>query len=1083
MTLASQGSVDGAAGTPAPPSDVSAVLGGLRARPPRAEIRRERRAERRADRRFRYRFPGRHERGDTLDPPPVLDLVVDGPAAVADAAAAVAADCGPHPHWIAGPAAGPGADGAGDGAADALALYARLRAMAEEFARPHGARPGADGPEGGAAGPWWRRRPAWWWRDPRPLRLRRVESLLLLTDRVSVRRVHNRLPTEEGGETGGLRTLARGRRTEVLVMDDLRTGGDPRPAATATGRRLRDTATDVLQAWARFVGFFAESGLFGWIDNRLITPLSFVMAAVVTVGAPSFLVGSLTAFNTAVTYGVTVVLAAFNVSLFAALFLPWRRFAWLGRHRYLREFCPPDAAGGTPFDPNAPDQPTHRDLGIGAINAYHLARHAGEAADAAEGEDAARAADAIARVAVNAFLDDLDAAYGSTRWEHRWLPRRHRSERPVLVLRGDADATGRALVRRIERERFDRRLPDPLLIVRVGTREGPAALPPPLDPEGWAAAAVAADGTDGPDEAHGEDSGEAPRAVQVWRRARHAAGRLGVRRAIALDASGLGPPSAPAQEAPPPRVRSGAALAVNALAGVAVGTAVGLVLVLVAGPVVARAVNPCVAKGALTPVDGVFRQGEHCVGWTYGSFAFDDRLESVQDRIAEQNADVAKSDKPHVTVAYVGELSVADAEADRDRLAGVHGELAGLAIRQAAHNAESDGGTSFPQIRLMLVNAGPRWSAAVDAARRVTAHARDDDTLLAAVGFGTSVEANTAAIREFTRAGIPMIGSTATYDAVAEVDGRPSPFFFPIAPSNTRIARQAAYWAFYGAERTDDEGVRRGLEPAATAMAIADDSAGETYGMDLAATFMAEFARLAGGDPAEGVVPYDADAATSLRDAVAEVCADPPELVYFAGRSDDFRHFYGRLQSEGACAEGVAVLGSDDIAKYVTDHVRDLGRYTDAHPVYYTPLAASGTWGLTGGLDERGFYAELDDLSADLDLDEEQAGDRPSAAHAAIGHDTLTVVAEAIGDAQAEQYGDSDRWGAPASLEAEIRATAGVVGVSGLISFSEGDGHWYDDKLIQLALAGPEERQHVVGACGWITPRQRGDLPESNCRP
>jgi ABC-type branched-subunit amino acid transport system substrate-binding protein len=519
---------------------------------------------------------------------------------------------------------------------------------------------------------------------------------------------------------------------------------------------------------------------------------------------------------------------------------------------------------------------------------------------------------------------------------------------------------------------------------------------------------------------------------------------------------------------------------VNTVAGVAIGTAVGLLLVL-AGPAVVRKVDPCVATGALTLADSVFRDDSGaCVGWTFGSVVFDERLKSVQDLIKTQNDTVVASGEEYVTVAYVGELSVADPVGDRNRLAGVHGELVGLAHRQRSHNGDHEQG-DYPPIRLMLVNIGPGWSAAEEVAEKVAGYAADDETLLAAVGFGTSVEGNTTVIRRLTEAGIPMVGSTVTYDDVALMGGdRYSDLFFPIAPSNSRIARQAAYWARHGAGHGDEEG-GPALEPSATAVAIADGSEGETYGVHLAENFMEAFTGLGGVDPVGRVLSYDSADGQSLQDTIREACEHSPELVYFAGRSDDFGRFYRSLPTEGECADGVRVLGGDDIAKYVTDYLPVLRSNYENHPVYYTPLAASGAWGRSGDRGENGIYARLEELSDGLaqeepepDVGEDELGDDPSIAHAVMGNDALIVVAKAINDAAEEQRH-------PTNLETEIRSPTTLVGGSGHIRFAADNGHWYDDKLIQLVSAGHGAEQEVVDACGQVTAKESSESDDSPC--
>ncbi|WP_141926097.1 hypothetical protein [Haloactinospora alba] len=936
----------------------------------------------------------------------------------------------------------------------------------------------------------------WKEQDPPVPAFRRLDSLFALVklDPYRIRDQYNDQSSEDDGDkseqegepqdqdTGQSREDARSegkqnnnlnaqdRKIYVHVINALWGQQPPKPDVPWSRRLWR------FKKWLYWVLAWATSVSFGKLDEKVLSPLSFIVTSVASVGVPS-IAAAFGNFNTFVTVSAAVLLMLLNTALWFLVLFPWRKYVWLQKQPHsLRE--PQNGA-----EPNGTRH--YREVGVRVLNAYHEKTNKNQAFDAEDPPD-------IQKLAVNALLSDLEDAYGISRWRHRWpWPRRQRFRLPTLI--ADVRHLSEAevhLLRLIERARLSWKFPDPLVVTLVRPRGQPL-------PAGIAGDVAARARRDARKEKEGAIQ---PPEVREWRRVRYLIGRVGQQRTLTMavdTASAKG-------EVEPDRhfayTKAMLALRTSAYTGCALSAVVTL---LAAGSLTAHALNPCVQGAALTPPSDVDNRGKECVGLTDGSFAFDDRLERVQQRIAEENEAVEKSDEPYVTVVYLGAMSREGGSADggngdSDALAGVHGELAGLAVRQREHNEDRSGtgDDPSPALRVLLANTGARWQHGREVARLVAERARDperagDERIVAAVGFGQSLEPTTEAVRELTRAAIPMVGSTTTFDGIAEMEtGGSSPFFYPVAPSNTRIATQAAHWARYGASPAEEGSAGHRLEPADTAVALADDTQDESYGVDLASTFMREFSTrggqayqqrgaaphtTAGGEELpEGVVPYGAEAGRTLGERIERICrTDPtPDVVYYAGRSDEFGQLYGNLPRNGACADGMTVIGSDDIAKYITDHIENLSENTGDFPVFYTPLAASDTRSNTSELNEDGFYSELDTFTAEeLDLGEENPGrERPSTAHAVMANDTLTVVARAAtraGLADMEHRGD---WETPTYLDVELRATERVAGVSGVLGFGGEEDRWKDDKLVQLVQAGPRQEQQFIAACGRITP-------------
>lgn len=1148
---------------PAGPGDTAFLraFDALRARPGASEVRQSARMAKRAARRRSLGNRGGLQRGDTDDPPPVLDLVLEDPGDRRALLSVLEARCGDQPCWrLSSESRRPPGEEAWATTDELYGLMSELVAGADAAAPRGGRRRG------------WRRPPPW----PSFSRLRSLLWLYLCDLGRIKTAVSGEEVTPEGDDLEG------SLKAQVYLVAELsRVKLAPAGRDTAgTGRRPQRIRTGVKGLYER--NFQRVAGLvarmsgritFGKADERVLTPGGFVVNCL-TYGAPIILgtvvagysILALQTINNLVTIGTGLLLVAFYVVLGLFLVLPWRSYRWLGHHRYV--VGPGEAGGG-----RGGELRNHRVRGVHVLN--QLKREGGRLTGrfaSRPGPDPAPAADGgrfawmlhqlsgaragnrgtgtgegsrdeprtdpppgVHRLAVNAFLDDLAQTHGAR--SPRRLPRsrRGRRHRPVLVVdQENLDRRGRYLVRLIEDERLRRAFPDPLLIVQVraaGSEPllgGTDVLRYPVLPEA--------------------ENGRRPEEpVSLWLRHRYTAGVLGRERLLTLPVPARAPvpggdgrdrswrsnPEPPA----PVTVWSGGALAAMATGALAALTASAVLVVGVAGPVVTAQFNPCTGGGLWTP-RGIERHGQDCVGLTFGDFVFHDRLEEVTDRIHDQNEAIGDKEN-HVTVVYVASLSLTSGDAGALDLAGVQGELLGLAYQQHVHNSSSS--RTLPRLKILLANTGDDWAHAAEVAEQIVERSRNErlgmDRPVAAVGFGHSVQPNSEAIRVLSAAQIPMIGTTATFDGVArEASGKYSQYFFPLAPSNSRLAEQAAAWAYEGVAwegDTDAEGAPAELGPARTAVAVANSNEGESYGPHLAVEFMSAFRALGGrawegegepppialadepAAPAPGVVPYQ-EGGTSQSEILREVCAeDPPDLIYFAGRSVDFGEFHAQIQKEGRCVDsGVDVLAGDDVAKFVTDHAETIG-HAAGYPVFYTPLAASGTWGLNTDSSERAFYPEIAELARELedakddgdgkdDEDGENGGEtaqgtdaamveadggRPSIAHAALASDALAVLSRALKDiahpapaGAAPSDPPSPFLGTDTGYEEErhalverIQNTSGLSAVSGHIGFGEpSEGNWYPERMVQLVVVGPlgedGQRQHVVAACGRITP-------------
>lgn len=715
-----------------------------------------------------------------------------------------------------------------------------------------------------------------------------------------------------------------------------------------------------------------------------------------------------------------LVLVLVRTLLHLGLSRPWRPYRWLVRQPYLPE--------------GVPDPRHHRAVTQHVGETYRRLRIAHAEGNRRAWHDQART---LRLLLVNAVLEDLAEVYP----EHRYRTGFHRpalvADRYATRWRGGGDSPERDadLVRLIERVRAEQYAPDPLVVVEVVADPAPSA---------------------------GRETGSAARELTAWADRRRRVARLGPSRTVSVDIG----PDAVERARRRGQVR-GAERTEPATAqrwrDAAAAAGVGMAALLLVGTVVVldfKKENKCWRPLLTDP--GVFSaKGEggkwDCVGYTDGSFVFHEDLEAAQKQIEEQNDEILDKKQPYVTVVYFGQLSVSDPQKTNSRLAGVQGELRGLAMRQWEHNKKA-ADKGVPRIRLLIANAGPGWRHWEEVVKRIVPRMRAEN-IVAAVGFGQSLTTTRKTIRELSRYALPMVSSTATFDEIAYLKNEiPSDFFFPVAPSNTRLASQAAAWARGSVFGEDIE----------TALAVAYTNDSELYGKDLADKFMKQFnvghssagTELLTKSGSEGDVISYKDDGSSLERAVEQVCANRPDLVYYAGRSADFESFLDGLKNDSRCDGKVTVLGNDDIAQYVVKEADELKRHNVS--VYYTPLA------MEGAVEDRDdFYTELWDNLGD---DEK---DGLSAAHAAMAYDALTVVSTAFAKVSPPPTGAKWPVEPRMLLLPKIQEIENLAGVSGELSFSA-EGRWYDDKLVQLVRVDEEGKPHLEETCGWITDGQKG---------
>ncbi|MGP4097225.1 hypothetical protein [Nonomuraea sp. KM90] len=484
--------------------------------------------------------------------------------------------------------------------------------------------------------------------------------------------------------------------------------------------------------------------------------------------------------------------------------------------------------------------------------------------------------------------------------------------------------------------------------------------------------------------------------------------------------------------------------------------------------------NAC-ATGLWTPWAESGRQlaGTECVGVAEPDYLFapgNAEMERVQAVLRQENERAARlhegGDRPYVTIVYLAALT----SSDRDTLAAAREGLAGVAIAQKRQNGAA--GPSEPLVRILLANAGGRMQHGSRIARLLLRYRDDEAPIVGVVGLDQSRQETVAAIQELGKAGLPMVASTLSADRLVS----DSPFYFQVAPQNSRQAWMAAAFA--------DSLVREGEIKRRARVYYSHDET-DYYAANLRTRvlarlkergFAAEGHRFTPvGSAKPGAADRSEDAyAGEPRDAGVSACGFDG-LVYFAGRGiPDFAEFVKGVADKCA-GSPPTILGGDDVTRYVAD-VRVRSAVTGIG-YYYESFAAAPN--RCGEPQRHDFYT---DLFATFPFECEEPGPgRTLDGHAALSYDATETMITAIRRLGKERHrvpvNSYTVWRQLGTLHTPDQSGHAIEGATGALDFGAASPRQYPvDKAVLILHAKGAERPTQVGACGNITRATRSEF-------
>jgi hypothetical protein len=611
-------------------------------------------------------------------------------------------------------------------------------------------------------------------------------------------------------------------------------------------------------------------------------------------------------------------------------------------------------------------------------------------------------AEQVARLLVNAFLEDLREDFRGAGWIHRY----HTTFPTVLLGRISRGNGGYTLVRMVAEVRNDLRIFDPLLLITTSNRVPPLAKPPEPDAE-------SSEADDDKLTLLGVwrkrmEGKSRQREIEAWliavtigkpaeEQQPQADRRLGWRRGAAARAGATEPASPPPSQGvkSPPRyldrvprswwrTRRGGALIAFVVLGLIGGGYAGFGYAdnyrHCGDGFTWLGIEP--ATTSVTRIDGT------CIGVTDGSNALllpSHSFDEVRTTILAQNQrslEISKTqpDRPLITLVFMS--SAAEQGSSDSVMTAEREQLAGMAVAQAVQLAKAPQAYE-PLLRVLIANAGPQLKHGERVAQQLGRMAAADPSIVAVAGMVESRESTATTVRALAGVGLPTIAATLTADTMVDV----SKLYFQVSPQNAREAEVAA--------ANVDQLLAKGKDPfgrplARKARIYKSEDPTDTYSQNLAADLRTSLTKR--GIPVEisSFSPGGRQSTTMDAGTAGSAACDAGGVVLYAARGlVDFPAFVSGIADH--CRDRPPyVLAGDDVTKYVAD--RAASGANKSVPFQYLSLALAPELSSDPPPVASDFYAQLNNL-----FPYEKSGrGRTLDGHAALNYDAAYTVVLAV---------------------------------------------------------------------------------------
>lgn len=447
---------------------------------------------------------------------------------------------------------------------------------------------------------------------------------------------------------------------------------------------------------------------------------------------------------------------------------------------------------------------------------------------------------------------------------------------------------------------------------------------------------------------------------------------------------------------------------------------------------------------------GAYRLWPRTVYLTYGSHVFSANLRGVEAKIAAENAWVARSGQPFVTIAVAATMSPDPQAEPLDPNRTRHAiEGAYLAQYESNHPSGPHGPPGRLLVKLLLADEGSReasWSPLATALQRAIV----PDHLVAVTGLGISV-ASTSKLISRLEAGpepLAMVGSVLTGSEFARTRG-----MVQVSPTTEQQAMAGV----------DFLAGLAGLPGHVRVWVVQDQNATDGYASALGSEFpkairhlpaaqRQRFTLVRPGTQYNSSLPF---AATVLSGIGSTICQSGANVVYFAGRGVDLRGLLTGLASRDcAASQPLTVLTGSDASELIGQG--ELWPRGASLTAYYTALASPDVWRLDAGYVAPAPAAWFDHYSYGFfGQFPAEPGDALQDGWAIMFHDGVLAAQTAAGTLY-QRTGQLP----PAGLVAQELNQVTVPGASGYICFSQ--AHEPLDKAIPIVRLGQDGQLSFV---------------------
>ncbi|MFI7636192.1 ABC transporter substrate-binding protein [Nonomuraea sp. NPDC049400] len=422
---------------------------------------------------------------------------------------------------------------------------------------------------------------------------------------------------------------------------------------------------------------------------------------------------------------------------------------------------------------------------------------------------------------------------------------------------------------------------------------------------------------------------------------------------------------------------------------------------------------------------------EECVGVSAG-YAFEQRFNKIVQAMAGENAFATKGGPgTYVTIAFLGPLTQPD-----PRVA--HQLEGAVAAQRRANHGQVVGET--PPIKLVLANTDSSESNWRETTEDLLAMVDSGDRLVAVAGLGRSTSSTLESLKLLATKNLAMVGDAVTSDAIDSTKVR------GFVRVNPRVSEQVRLLAEHVGDSAESAA---GGKRWRTAALIHSAKPGDFYADSLAAAFKQHLKKQweAGGNVD---YPFSDPPGNQWQIIMSNLCARPPDMIFYAGRGSDLRAFVSSLGESGKCLGQVKIVTGSDAVRLKAEQFP--ASTFDAISLIYAPLVEPLLLDCT----DNQSYQRLLEAYRDLGFDKEHL----ATGWGIMAHDAVLTAAQAVRRAAGGSGKDPVTPGDVAGfLPLFAQPNTAVSGASGPVMFDSATGNRLRLQLpvLQFRQGGPPD--------------------------